>query len=73
VHGGQVPCKHLVATALLFATRRAPRVPIAGDPIAHRGRLRELEDRLRHEDLPVEEWCELADEVNRIKKGSLDA
>jgi hypothetical protein len=58
VHGGQVPCKHLIATALMFAARRR----------SSEGRLRELEERYRHELTSDEERQELRDRIIRLRK-----
>jgi hypothetical protein len=70
VNAGRIPCKHVQLRGIMFAVRRAAEIPVAGDPFAYAGdcRLHELEDRLRHEDLDVEERAELADLVARLRR-----
>jgi hypothetical protein len=72
-----VACKHIQATAMLYASRRQPRVKmisVAGDPFALAGdhRLHELEERLAHELMDHEERQELRDRILMLRQRQED-
>jgi hypothetical protein len=76
VHGGQVPCRHLITTGLMFAARRrepkARTISVASDPFAAGASAgsSKLKERLRHELMDDEERQELRDRVLRLRKES---